>query len=359
MKINRRIVFLFAGGMVAALCAGMLLFSCSGGGGGGSGQSGTVALYITDDMAGYRQVTATINTISLLNTGSSNSCTVFTGPQTFDITNLAGVMQLINVTSCPVVPYNRIHIEFAKNVTLMDLAGNTSPCQFVSYMDAHNKPNALSCGADSCTLDVNGAVNVLVNKQNKLALDFDLKNFDVLNFGNPATCSVTMKVSPLHAGDMEALKHPEAITGLVSGLSTTNKTFTLTRGYASFNVLYSGITTSRQPGIDTLLQRAQDDRLRVRVLAPQIDLANHTITATALFVKVEGTIAAGSLNTTNHTFTVNYGSGTSIAVDYSAAIVDGVLSEGGWVGVKLYGFDGTDFLAQRVEVEADGTTTDD
>jgi hypothetical protein len=345
--------------MIAALFTGALLYSCSGGGGGDAAQSGAVALYLTDDIADYRQVTATINTIALLHTGSSNSCAVFTGPQTFDITNLAGVMQLINVTSCPVVPYNRIHIEFAKNVTLMDLAGNTSPCQFQSYKDVHNKPNALSCGADACTLDINGAVNVLVNKQNKLALDFDLKNFDVLNFGSPAACSVTMKVSPLHAGDMEALKHPEAITGLVSGLSTTDKTFTLTRGNASFNVLYSGITTSRQPGIDTLLRRAQDDRLRARVLASQIDLANHTITATALYVKVEGTIAADSLDTTNHTFTLNYGSGKSIALDYSPAIVDGILSEGGWAGVKLYGFDGTSFLALRVEVEANGTATDD
>jgi hypothetical protein len=356
---NRQIAFLLAGGMAAVLFGGMLLSSCSSGGGGGGGQSGTVALYITDDMAAYKQVTATINTIALLNTGSGDSCTVFTGPQTVDITNLAGVMQLINIASCPAVPYNRIHIEFAKSVDLMDLANNTSTCRFMSYKDAQDKPNALSCGTDACTLDINGAVNVLVSRQNKLALDFDLKSFDVLNFGDPATCTVTMKVSPLHAGDMEALKHPESVTGLVSSLSATDKTFTLTRGNASFSVLYSGITASRQPGIDALLQRAQDDRLRIRVLASQIDLANHVITATALFVKVEGTIAAGSLDTTNHTFTLNYGSGRSMTLDYSSAVVDGVLAEGGWVGVKLYGYDGTSFLAQRVEVETKGTATDD
>jgi len=39
--------------------------------------------------------------IDILHTGSGASCSVFTGPLTLDIANLAGVMQLINVTSCP------------------------------------------------------------------------------------------------------------------------------------------------------------------------------------------------------------------------------------------------------------------
>ena len=354
---SRRIVHLLAAGIVTALLAGMMLYSCSGGGG-GAAQSGTVALYLTDAMADYKQVTATIIEIDLMNTGSGASCRVFTGPKTFDITDLDAVMQLIDVSSCPAVPYNRIHIEFAKDVKLMDLTGSTSSCTFTSYKDQLNKPNALACGQDTCTMDINRAVNVLVNKQHKLALDFDLKNFDVVNFGDPSTCSVTMKVSPLHAGDMEALKHPEAITGLVSNLSTTDRTFTLTRGNVSFSVLYSGITSSRQPGLDTLLRRAQDDRLRTRVVSSQIDLAGHAITATAIYVKIEGTIAAGSLNTTSHTFTVNYGSGRSIAVDYSSASVCGVLAEGGWVEVKLYGFNGTSFLAAKVDIEENETETD-
>jgi len=60
-------------------------------------------------------------------------------------------------------------------------------------------------------------------------------------------------------------------------------------------VLYSEITPSQQPGIDALLQRAQDDQLRVKVMASmasQIDLTNHTIEASAIYVKLEGTIAS-------------------------------------------------------------------
>jgi hypothetical protein len=327
------------------LIAAMLLHSCGGRADEGTIPSGIVAMYVSDDMStGYTQVLATINKIDLLNTGSGAFCNVFTGPQTFDITNLAGVLQLVSVGSCTAVPYNRIHIEFAKSVTLTDLAANRSVCNFTSYMDNSNHPNILSCGTDTCTLDINGAVNVFANQQNKLALDFDLKNFVVDKISDP---------------EMEALGHPEAITGLVSNLSTTDHTFTLTRGNATFSVLYSGITTTQQPGIDALLQRAQDDQLRVQVMASQIDCVSRTITASAIYVKVEGTIAAGSLNTTNHTFIVSYGSGKSIALDYSPAIVEGILAEGIWVEVKLYGFGGTNFLANRVEVEADGTTTED
>lgn len=244
MKTRRKGVIV-AASMVVVLTAGVLLYSCSSGGGGGTTSSGAVAMYVTDDMSGYKQVIATINKIDILHTGSGASCSVFTGPLTLDIANLAGVMQLINVASCPAVPYNRIHIEFAKSVTLMNDAETTSTCMFTSYKDEHNNPNTLACGADTCTLDITGAVNVLVNQQNKLALDFDLKNFDVEHFGIPSTCSVTMKVSPLHAGEMEARGHPEAFTGLVSGLSTSNKTFTLTRGNTAFSVFYSGITTSQ------------------------------------------------------------------------------------------------------------------
>lgn len=356
---TRRIGILLAASMLVMLGAAMLLHSCGGRADEGTIPSGIVAMYVTDDMSGYKQVLATINKIDLLNTGSGDSCTVFTGPQTLDIANLAGVMLLVDVGSCHAVPYNRIHIEFAKSVALMDLAESTSECMFTSYKDNANHPNTLACGTDTCTLDINGAVNVFANKQNKLALDFNLKDFDVANFGNKSTCSVTMKVSPLHAGEMEALGHPEAITGLVSSLSTTNQTFTLTRGNATFSVLYSGVTTTQQPGIDTLLQRAQADQLRVKVMAPRIDCMSHTITASAIYVKVEGTIATGSLNTTNHTLIVNYGSGKSIALDYSSAIVEGVLAEGIWVEVKLYGFNGANFLASRVEVEANGTTTED
>ncbi|MDA8098402.1 MAG: DUF4382 domain-containing protein [Nitrospiraceae bacterium] len=348
-----------AAGLVSTLMlVGGLLYSC---GGSGSGiPSGPVALFLTDDISDFQQVTATVNRVDLIHTGTNASCNVFTGPVTVDITNLSGVMQLISLTNCAAGPYNRIHIEFAKSVTL-STAATTSTCIFASYKDSGSKPNALSCGPDACTLDINGAVNVLAGGNTSLALDFDLKNFDVSGMGT-AACSVTMKVSPLNASDMQGIKHEEAMTGLVSGLSTTNKTFTLTRGNASFTVLYSGITATSQPGLDTLLERAQSDQLRTRVRAASIDLAGMTITASSIEVKVEGTIEGGSLDTTAKTFDVRYAAGGTsklLGVDYSKALVEGTLAEGQWIDVKLFGYDGARFLARKVEAEAAGTMTED
>ncbi len=329
-----------------------LFYSCGGGSGNGSSSSASVGLYLTDDMSLFTQVTATIDKVQLLNTGSGASCDVLTTPTVVDLAQLANVMQLVNVSQCAAVPYNRIHIEFEKSVALTSAATGTVPgtsslCSFVSFKDEGNRPNALSCSGTTCSLDINGAVNVLVSQPNKLALDFNLRDFDVAGFGTPSSCTVTMKVSPLHAEDMDALGHPEGITGLVSGLSTTDKSFILTRGTSTFSVLYSGITTTQQPGLDSLLQRAETDSLRVKVMTSNIDLSTRTITATAIFLKIGGTVSA--LDTTVHTFTLTYAGGKTIPVDYTNAGVHGTLVDGAAVEVKLYGFDTVNYLASRVD----------
>ncbi len=306
-------------------------------------------------MSLFTGVTATINKVQILNTGSGASCDVLTTPTAVDIAQLANVLQLVNAAECPAVPYNRIHIEFEKSVELTSGPTATPPdttslCSFTSYKDERNVPNALNCNGTTCSLDINGAVNVLVNQPNKLALDFNLKEFDISSFGTPSTCSVTMKVSPLHAVEMGTLGYPEGITGLISGLSTTDQTFALTRGTSTFSVLYSGITTSQQPGLDILLQRAETDGLRVKVMTSNIDLSAKTITASAIYVKIDGTVSG--LNTTTHTFTLTYQGGKTIPVDYSNAVVDGTLAEGVGVEVKLYGFDAVNvvYLASRIDV---------
>ncbi len=349
--MNRKKVLLGIVAMTLVLgFSAFLLYSCSGGGGGTS--TGAVGLYLTDDMSLFTQVTATIDKVQVLNTGSGASCDVLTTPTAVDIAELADVLQLVNVAQCPAVPYNRIHIEFEKSVELTSGPTATPPdatslCSFVSFMDEGNMPNTLSCSGTTCSLDINGAVNVLVNQPNKLALDFNLKDFDVASFGTPS-CSVTMKVSPLNASEMEALGHQEGITGLISGLSTTDETFTLTRGTSTFSVLYSGITTTQQPGINSLLQFAETDGLRVQVMSSNVDFSTMTITATAIFVKVEGTVS--NLDTTAHTFTLTFQGGKTITVDYSTANVEGTLADGAAVEVKLYGFDTVNYLASKVDV---------
>jgi len=347
------------------LIAAVISFnSCSGGSSGGGTSSGTVALYATDDMSNYKQVIVTINKVTVLNTGSTATCDVLTTmttpstPLKIDIANLSNVLQLLSVAECPAVPYNRLHIEFDKSVQLMDSAVTKSTCSFTSYKDEANHVNRLYCNGGSCSLDINGAVNVLVNQYNKIALDFNLKDFDVDNFGTPS-CSVTMKVSPIHGKEFEHLYRHEAITGLVTNLTTSTDTFTLSKHHHSFTVLYSGIPSSQQPGLDDLLLRAQQDGLRTRVTTSAIDYASKTIDASQIFVKVEGLVS--NLTTTDHTLTLIYKKGKTMTVDFSKAVVKGTLANDAWAEVKLYGYDGTrtNFLAARIEVEYECTEPHD
>jgi hypothetical protein len=338
-------------GTVLLIAAVISFNSCSGGNSGGGTSSGAVALYATDNMSDYKQVIATINKVTLMNTGSGATCDALNSQSTttIDIANLSNVLQLLNVADCPAVPYNRLHIEFAKAVDLMDSLGTSTTCSFVSYKDEANHVNTLQCMGDTCSLDVNGAVNVLANQHNEVALDFKLKDFDVDNFGT--SCSVTMKVSPIHGEAFKHLAHPKAITGLVSNLTTSTDTFTLTKHHLSLNALYSGITSTQQPGLDDLLLRAEQDGLRILVTTSTFNYANKTIEASQILVKAEGLVS--NLTTTNLTLT--YNKGKTMPVDFSKAVVKGTLANDAWAEVKLYGYDGTNFLAARIAVEYECT----
>ncbi|UCD34900.1 MAG: DUF4382 domain-containing protein, partial [Nitrospiraceae bacterium] len=188
----------------AALAASFSL-ACGGSGGSGSSSasSGSVVLYATDSPEDdYTQVIMTLNSVQLLHTGSGNPCILTDKseePAVLDITELSSKLQLLEVSTCNAESYNRIHIEFDRTVTLSDGTAKAD-CQFTSYKNNNNKPNVLHCDdiTETCTMDINGAVNVLTAAQTVVALDFELKEFEVEDF--PAEgCSVTMKVSPLNA----------------------------------------------------------------------------------------------------------------------------------------------------------------
>ncbi len=347
MRKNGVIISIVSGAIVLFVVA-ILFHSCSGGGGGGATSSGLVALYATDDMSDYQQVIATINKVTALNTGSGASCDLLTTSTTIDIANLKDVLRLLNTADCPAVPYNRIQIEFNKTVDIMGPSGEPSSCSFVSYKDDYNRPNTLTCNGNVCTLDVNGAVNVLMNHPNKVALDFRLADFDVQSFGT-STCSVAMKVSPIHGEDFHHLGREETFTGLVTNLTTSTSTFDLSKHHISFHVLYSGITSTQQPGLNDLLLRAENDGLKTQVTVSSFDFENKTVDASRILVKAEGIISA--LTTSTETFILSYNTGSTINVDYSIAVVKGTLADGAEAEAKLYGFDSPDFLAALVRVE--------
>jgi len=334
--------------------ASFIWISC-GGGSGGSGSSGgissgTVALYATDDMSlDYKQVTVTLNAVSLEHKGTGDTCAILTTPVTLDITDLSSMIQLLDVTTCPSMGYNRVHFEFSEQVVVTDTSDITTTCNFTSYKDKGNNPNVLICNAGNCFIDMNGAVNVLGNQDSQIALDFDLKNFEVQNFNTPG-CEVTMKVSPLNSDDIEG-KHDggyeEGVSGYVSGVNTGSQSFTLSTLSGDFTVSYVNVTSA---GINDILALAEAAILEVTVRSSNIDLDEGTIDASAINVEVEGTVSA--LDTLLHTFTLTYDTDETLTVNYSAAEeVEGGIADSANVEVKLNGYDAGNYLAMEVEVE--------
>lgn len=352
----RKILYII--GMVLAVA--FLVHACGGGGGGGS-STGTVAYYVTDSVDDdYSVVGVTVNSVQLWHTGSGRQCTVLSGPVAIDIKDLEGVLELVNVTECPAGQYNRVHIEIVESVNLINLAGVPDVCSLTSYRDDQKpQPNVLACSGGVCALNVTGEVNVLAGAGNAAGLDFDLKEFEVEHFGQP-DCSVTMKVSPLHAGDMDHRREREGyhdgISGFITSLDTESDTFTMAKWGMTFTVDYSGAMYrgTPQPGIDGLLTFAHEKNLEVKVFADCIECVGGAITASTVFVKVEG--AVSDLDTGIHTFTLtNTVKGVSIPVDYTDANahnkVQGIIAELSWVEAKLFGHNGAAYLAHEVDVE--------
>jgi hypothetical protein len=245
-------------------------------------------------------VVAVINSVSLRHTGSGQECGLLTGPMEVDIAELSAQILLLGVSECEARSYNRIRVVFDENVTLTENS-LTQICRFVSYKDDSGNPNILACDPleDTCTLEINGAVNVFAGQHEEVALDFELKDFEVEGFPG-VDCTVTMKVSPLHASGMEGKKqqgYMESVVGSVTSHDAGSKTFTLSHGNATYTVDYSGL----QGGSET--------------------------------------------------FTLLFNGTESIAVDYSQATVGGALADGAIVEVKLSGVGVAAYTASKVEVQ--------
>ncbi|MFC1523336.1 DUF4382 domain-containing protein [Thermodesulfobacteriota bacterium] len=362
MKIIRWVLIISALLLVAWGC---------GGGSSSSDKTGSVSVYVTDDLSDYQQVTATITGVQLLHSGSGEACDLVSEEQVVDIANLADTIQLLETVDCAARSYNRVRLNFVKAVEMMNASGVAATCDFTSYKESGNGPkNALSCTGDDCSLDITGAVNVIANTTNPFALDFDLKDFVVADFGLPG-CGVTMKVSPLNKNDMDDKKangYREGVTGYISILNTTEETFTLTtkRGEA-FTVdysqsLYDGLG---QPGMEELLLFAADHSLKVRIMAMSIDVSGVTpIAAATILIKLDGRLTG--LNDVDKTFTLTNieKNVAGITVNYTDADtqnhVAGTLAEDIWVEAKLFGYENLQYLAHEVEVEeADDDDTDD
>lgn len=349
--------------MLVAVVAGLTLHACGGGDSGGMSSMSTVSAYVTDDLGGYESVVLTLNKVEIRHP-SGRTCQIIGGPPlTFDAAEMGRdeLLERVDTTTCEAGPYNRLFVELDDDVTLVQAAGNApQACKFVSYYDdGSSRPNRLACSNGTCSLNITGAVNLTAGNHEHVALDADLKEFTVDTSVTP--CEVTLKVSPLHASGKLAAGFRIRISGTVSNLVVAADRFTLTTARNSFTVLYAGVTD--QPDLDALLGRAATDGLRTAARCHAIDETTSPATCTAqtavlqprkaIAVNATGTISA--LDTTARTFTLNYGAGKTLPVDYAQAVADnevaGTLANGATVGIKLYGVATGTFLAREVEVK--------
>ncbi len=319
------------------LGAGIWLSSCGGGGGGGTSSTptGSVGLFMTDDASTYKNVIAVVNSVSFLNSGNGDSCTVFpaagnTSPATVNLSNLSDVMALISTGNCPAESFNRIKVVFSNSVGLTDSTGASSQCAFTSFSQGQPAPDTLSCSGNNCTMEINGAVNVLASQDSRAALDFVLKDFDVTGFGT-SSCSVSMRVSPLDAAQMDQK------TGYISGVSGTvssavGNTVTINTGTRSFivNSLASG-----QTGFPGLMQFTKTGGFPAIANCASFDFAAGTCLANQVLTTVTGTVSNLNTNSAPYTFTLTPSSGSPITVSVPAAQVTGTLADGKLATVKL------------------------
>ncbi len=322
--------------MICVLAAVAMLFSCSGGI--GTPSSGNVVLSATDDISSYKQVIITINKVQIINPGAAGStCDVLTTPVTLNLSSLSSIIQLLNVLSCPSDSYNTIHIEFDKGMRLMDQDNTSAICSI--------------CADNICSIDIDRAFHVFGGLNNRLALDFNLMDFEVSDFSTE-NCSVKMKISSLSDSEIDLKKrtgYGEGMEGYISNPSASAKTFFITKGNKAFSVNYSQVS---QQNIDLILQFALNNNLAVKIESSNIDLDAGSLKAAAIFVEVEGIIS--NLDTAKHTFTLDYDSNKNITVDYGNASsnnrVNGLLSNSVNIAAKLTGYDGKNYSAYQVEV---------
>jgi uncharacterized protein DUF4382 len=350
----RQIIYFLA----ALISAVAVVYSCgggSGGGGGGGTETGKTALFITDDPAdSFDAVKLKITQVKVENTGNGNSCVLFNStnaesPLPVNLTELNNVLLLLSETNCKQESFNRLRIDFNQDV-IVGKGDTSSICQLTSFKQegSSNVPNLVHCdNMGSCFVEINGAVNVLANQFNKIALDFVLKDSDVENFPN-SNCTVTFKTSPINASEKEV---PELILGGISGLNVNTHTFTLTEGAETFSVDYSSVT---QTGIDNLLGFAQSnnnlDNLAVEVQCSTLDFTTNQCTASEISVELEGSVQHLQ---DNNTFDLIVDASHTITVKITTAKVIGTISNGVDAEVTLNGFDSMNsvFIAAEVVVK--------
>ncbi|MHA2621343.1 MAG: DUF5666 domain-containing protein [bacterium JZ-2024 1] len=344
------------------------VLACGGGGGAPPGGFSSTSVYITDaPIAGYSQVLVTVLSASLKNTATGSSVSVLdltsSGGMSFDLTDLAGVLRLINVTKIPVGTYDRIVVLLANSVSLRDASGHFISAKFAPMGDTY-------------TLEVNANITISSSATGTLILDFDLSQF---NFDQVTGIVNAVLIPDDSMNDYGAYGRWDEVEGSIVSIDSANSRFTLNLEHSTINltVLVDANTIcadSNPPAVGTACLGSLSDGVRVEVKGV-LDLPTGTILATIIQLpqeihgnpglqaeKVEGTVS--SIDVSGGTFTVLvseaegfvpvFNANGELTVRVSQTTIwdglNGMNSLAPQMGVEVLGtWDGTELQALKVE----------
>ncbi len=186
-------------------------------GGGGSSPlpsgSSSVGVYVTDSpLSTYSQVLVTVLKAELANTDTGASLVLVdataTGGLTYDVTDLAGVLTLVNVAQIPPGEYNQVTITLSNSITLVDSSGNVTTAKFVPTGDTF-----------TLQVQIQGNITVQPNATGTLILDFDLVQFNY----DPSTglVAATVVVDDSEQG-YPGYGHLDKLEGRVTSIDASN-----------------------------------------------------------------------------------------------------------------------------------------
>ena len=196
----------------------------------GAVRSGTVSVFITDDLTqDYSEVWVTLYQLVAekehQEDQENHEVRLFKDPAglVVNLTTLAGVGELLSVVNIPEGTYNKFKIKLAKEVKLVKPNGDTETRPFRTHDNS----------ADFAVLKLNGNLVVTAGEVTAFAIDFDLSRFTINNEGEVVPTLIFVK---------ELKKEFKQAMGEVKGTITqiTEEGFSLlTSDQTTINVSYN------------------------------------------------------------------------------------------------------------------------
>ncbi|NPB06105.1 MAG: DUF4382 domain-containing protein [Aquificae bacterium] len=228
----------------ALFISSIVAYNCGGGGGGGDATATTgtttatvpLSVYVTDAPVDPTKdisvLETTVYEVYLCesvdpNAGCVNPVQVFSDANgvTVDLTNLEDVLHFIDTSQVPEGTYGGLMVVVSKTGTVVyqGLPGTYTIDPI--YQDP--TVTRVDCTDDRCSIIVTGSIQPAIN--NKLAVDFDLKNFsiDCSSDGQQSSCTVQKLVVVANPVTDPAVYKRFEMYGVVDPKSVSGDTFTV------------------------------------------------------------------------------------------------------------------------------------